>query len=62
MFIRILPKWRAQLIFYAGIEHVGGDMFHNIPKGDAIVMKVEFGYCVFKVDDDKEFLGKFFQK
>ena len=41
---------------------MGGDMFHNIPKGDAIVMKVEFGYCVFKVDDDKEFLGKFFQK
>ncbi|KAK7833409.1 caffeic acid 3-o-methyltransferase [Quercus suber] len=24
---------------YPGIEHVGGDMFHNIPKGDAIVMK-----------------------
>ncbi|XP_030951473.1 caffeic acid 3-O-methyltransferase-like [Quercus lobata] len=24
---------------YPGIEHVGGDMFHNVPKGDAIVMK-----------------------
>ncbi|GMY17741.1 caffeic acid 3-O-methyltransferase-like [Fagus crenata] len=22
-----------------GIEHVGGDMFHNIPKGDAIMLK-----------------------
>ncbi|KAL0016350.1 hypothetical protein SO802_003419 [Lithocarpus litseifolius] len=32
-------KYSSQLIFYVGIEHVGGDMFHNLPKGDAIVMK-----------------------
>ncbi|GKV16542.1 hypothetical protein SLEP1_g27172 [Rubroshorea leprosula] len=24
---------------YAGVEHVGGDMFHSVPKGDAIFMK-----------------------
>ncbi|XP_065627409.1 caffeic acid 3-O-methyltransferase [Quercus suber] len=24
---------------YPGIEHVGGDMFHNVPKGDAIMIK-----------------------
>jgi hypothetical protein len=29
------------LIFYAGVEHVGGDMFHNIPNGDAIMLKVD---------------------
>lgn len=26
----------------AGVEHVGGDMFASIPKGDAIFMKVRF--------------------
>ena len=31
-------------IFGAGVEHVGGDMFQNVPKGDAIMIKVEFGY------------------
>lgn len=25
---------------YAGVEHVGGDMFVSVPKGDAIFMKV----------------------
>ena len=40
----MIPKWRAQLIFDAGVEHVGGDMFQNVPKGDAIMIKVEFGY------------------
>lgn len=24
-----------------GVEHVGGDMFVNIPKGDAILLKVK---------------------
>ena len=24
----------------AGVEHVGGDMFVSVPKGDAIFMKV----------------------
>jgi hypothetical protein len=24
----------------AGVEHVGGDMFESVPKGDAIFMKV----------------------
>lgn len=25
-----------------GVEHVGGDMFVSVPKGDAIFMKVRF--------------------
>jgi hypothetical protein len=29
----------------AGVEHVGGDMFKSVPKGDAIFMKVsEYEY------------------
>jgi len=29
----------------AGVEHVGGDMFESVPKGDAIFMKVsEYEY------------------
>jgi len=29
----------------AGVEHVGGDMFESVPKGDAIFMKVsEYKY------------------
>ncbi|GLT74860.1 hypothetical protein SLA2020_466260 [Shorea laevis] len=24
---------------YPGVEHVGGDMFHSVPRGDAIFMK-----------------------
>lgn len=27
---------------YAGVEHVGGDMFVSVPKADAIFMKVSF--------------------
>ena len=27
----------------AGVEHVEGDMFENVPKGDAIFMKVSLG-------------------
>lgn len=30
------------LIRVAGVEHVGGDMFGSVPKGDAIFMKVSF--------------------
>ena len=29
------------LILYAGVEHIGRDMFHNIPNGDAIMLKVD---------------------
>lgn len=25
---------------YEGVEHVGGDMFDSVPKGDAIILKV----------------------
>lgn len=25
-----------------GVEHVGGDMFESVPKGDAIFMKASF--------------------
>lgn len=25
-----------------GVEHVGGDMFVSVPKGDAIFMKVSY--------------------
>ncbi|KAI3806894.1 hypothetical protein L1987_22812 [Smallanthus sonchifolius] len=34
-----LPQVIQHAPFYPGIEHVGGDMFQNIPKGDAIFMK-----------------------
>ena len=31
-----------------GVEHVGGDMFESVPKGDAIFMKVsEYEYDFF---------------
>ncbi|KAF7133514.1 hypothetical protein RHSIM_Rhsim09G0210100 [Rhododendron simsii] len=32
---------------YPGLEHVGGDMFVSVPKGDAIFMKVSF--AIFQV-------------
>lgn len=36
--------WRKNLkrvlVGSAGIEHVGGDMFESVPKGDAIMIKV----------------------
>ncbi|XP_076947386.1 caffeic acid 3-O-methyltransferase 1-like [Bidens hawaiensis] len=34
-----LPQVIKQAPLYPGIEHVGGDMFQNVPKGDAIFMK-----------------------
>lgn len=35
-------KWRAQILnkICVGVEHVGGDMFLSVPKGDAIFLKV----------------------
>ncbi|KAE9593431.1 putative O-methyltransferase COMT-type, S-adenosyl-L-methionine-dependent methyltransferase [Lupinus albus] len=30
---------------YAGVEHVGGDMFESVPHGDVIFMKVGFSFC-----------------
>jgi hypothetical protein len=38
---------REVLICVAGVEHVGGDMFRRVPKGDAIFMKVSFLFCSF---------------
>jgi hypothetical protein len=29
-----------ELVSHAGVEHVGGDMFESVPKGDAIFLKV----------------------
>jgi hypothetical protein len=29
-----------KLLIFAGVEHVGGDMFESVPKADAIFMKV----------------------
>lgn len=29
------------LLSAKGVEHVGGDMFESVPKGDAIFMKVK---------------------
>ena len=29
-------------VVLAGVEHVEGDMFEHVPKGDAIFMKVSF--------------------
>lgn len=34
-----LPHIIADAPSYAGMEHVGGDMFESVPKGDAIFMK-----------------------
>ncbi|KAF1859259.1 hypothetical protein Lal_00009843 [Lupinus albus] len=30
---------------YAGMEHMGVDMFESVPHGDAIFMKVSFSFC-----------------
>jgi hypothetical protein len=30
------------LTYVAGVEHLGGDMFESVPKGDAIFLKVSF--------------------
>ncbi|CAH2048110.1 unnamed protein product [Thlaspi arvense] len=35
-----LPSVLVHAPFYLGVEHVSGDMFREIPKGDAIFMKV----------------------
>jgi hypothetical protein len=32
-------NWKNYFML-AGVEHVGGDMFESVPKGDAIFMKV----------------------
>ncbi|RWR82936.1 caffeic acid 3-O-methyltransferase-like protein isoform X1 [Cinnamomum micranthum f. kanehirae] len=34
-----LPHVLADALSYSGVEHVGGDMFVSVPKGDAIFMK-----------------------
>ncbi|XVF36926.1 hypothetical protein REPUB_Repub19eG0101000 [Reevesia pubescens] len=34
-----LPHVLADAPTYSGVEHVGGDMFESVPKGDAIFMK-----------------------
>ena len=31
---------KSKVKFYVGIEHVGGDMYVSVPKGDAIMIKV----------------------
>ncbi|KAK6246224.1 hypothetical protein SCA6_009314 [Theobroma cacao] len=36
-----LPHVLADAPTYSGVEHVGGDMFESVPKGDAIFMKVK---------------------
>ncbi|KAM7271010.1 hypothetical protein ACFE04_030224 [Oxalis oulophora] len=32
---------------YNGVTHVGGDMFQEIPKGDVIIMKVNYKFFIF---------------
>ncbi|KAL6006611.1 Caffeic acid 3-O-methyltransferase [Asimina triloba] len=39
-----LPHVVARASAYSGVEHVGGDMFESVPSGEAIFMKVRFGY------------------
>ncbi|KAK4718700.1 hypothetical protein R3W88_017038 [Solanum pinnatisectum] len=34
-----LPHVVQHAPFYEGVEHIGGDMFENVPQGDAIFMK-----------------------
>ncbi|KAL1531570.1 caffeate O-methyltransferase [Salvia divinorum] len=45
---------------YTGIEHVGGDMFVSVPKGDAILMKLYYDNpeCVTILRNCKEALPK----
>ena len=35
-----MPMWLWICVCVLGVEHVGGDMFENVPEGDAIFMKV----------------------
>ena len=44
-----LPHVIEDATTYPGIEHVGGDMFESVPKGDAIFMKVD----IFTLDPSK---------
>lgn len=40
--ILAFPQHKLTIAIYPiiGVEHVGGDMFISVPKGDAIFMKV----------------------
>jgi len=35
----------SNFYFHEGIEHVEGDMFESVPKGDAILLKVSLDTC-----------------
>ena len=35
-----MPMWLWIWVWVLGVEHVGGDMFDNVPEGEAIFMKV----------------------
>lgn len=35
---------QAWFTYVVGVKHIGGNMFERIPKGDAILMKVSFGF------------------
>jgi hypothetical protein len=38
---------KSKALFSAGIEHVGGDMYASVPKGDAIMMKVSCSLAIY---------------
>ena len=48
----------------AGVEHVGGDMFVSVPKGDAIFMKVSYYLKLFTrlLSPFKQFILRKFKK
>ncbi|KEH20125.1 caffeic acid O-methyltransferase [Medicago truncatula] len=40
-----LPHVIQHVPSYLGVEHVGGDMFESVPKGDVILMKGYLAKC-----------------
>ncbi|KAI6675887.1 hypothetical protein NL676_036683 [Syzygium grande] len=48
-----LPHVLADAPSYPGVEHVGGDMFESVPRGDAIFMKVIIVESILPVVPDR---------
>ena len=42
-------EMKLDCVFAIGVEHVGGDMFVSVPKGDAIFMKVSLNQLEIKL-------------
>lgn len=44
-FFFLIEQLKRGFVGFAGVTHVGGDMFKSIPGADAIFMKVFYQYC-----------------